>query len=104
MASLEVVPIEALFRPSTRFRDSHGIYDDQLPYGFTEVELLPGLTIENFRATGVTWKDFCRFLRYKIVWVTRDIFICSRFTSGDEHYPVFLWLGDYDEDTTLVSV
>jgi hypothetical protein len=68
--------MEALFRPSTRFRDSHALRY-ALPEGFTEVELLPGLTIENVLATGVTWEEFHRFLRDKIVWMTPDIYVCS---------------------------
>jgi hypothetical protein len=61
--------IEALFRPSTRFRG--------LPDGFTEVELLPGLTIENVWATGVTWEDFCLFLRGKLVWMAPNVYVLS---------------------------
>jgi hypothetical protein len=68
-------PIEALFRPSTRFRDSHALRY-ALPYGFTEVELLPGLTIENVLATGVTWGDFLSFVRGKLVWMTPDVYVC----------------------------
>jgi hypothetical protein len=60
-------PIEALFRSSTRFLELR-----RLPESWTEVELLPGLTIENIWATGVTWKDFCLFLRDKIVWIRVD--------------------------------
>jgi hypothetical protein len=81
-------PIEALFRPSTRFRDLYPNSD--LPEGFTEVELLPGLTIENGLATGVTWEDFQRFLDGKIVWMTPDVCICSNHVSGSES---IFWLG-----------
>jgi hypothetical protein len=67
--------IEALFRPTPRFRDSHR---GRLPEGFTDkVELLPGLTIENVLATGITWEEFRRFLDGKIVWMTLDVYVCS---------------------------
>jgi hypothetical protein len=67
--------IEALFRPSTRFRG-------RLRESITEVELLPGLTIENVLATGITWEEFRRFLDGKIVWMTLDVFVCSRYFDG----------------------
>jgi hypothetical protein len=78
-----------LFRPTTRFRDSHR---GSLPYGcFTELELLPGLPIENILAADVTWEEFCRFLQGKLVWMTPGIYVRSWFTSEG---PLFLWLGD----------
>jgi hypothetical protein len=72
--------MQALFRPSTRYRDSRN--RGRLPEGWTEVELLPGLTIENFLATGVTWGDFCLFLRNKIVWMTPDVYLCNTYLPG----------------------
>jgi hypothetical protein len=63
--------IEALFRPSTRS-------GDRLPYGFTEVELLPGLTVENVLVTGVMWKEFRRFLQGKRVWMAPNVYVCSQ--------------------------
>jgi hypothetical protein len=57
--------IEALFRPVTRWRDSHRNRRGSLPEGCTEVELLPGLSVENIRATRLPWGDFCRFARKK---------------------------------------
>jgi hypothetical protein len=66
--------IEALFRPSTRFRDSHPhVY---LPEGYTEVELLPGLSLENIRATRILWNALHSFARHKIVWMTPDVYVC----------------------------
>jgi hypothetical protein len=63
--------VEALFRPSTRFRG-------RLPEGLTEeLELLPGLTVENALATGVTWDDFLRFIRDKVVWMAPDVYVYS---------------------------
>jgi hypothetical protein len=77
MAAAPVDPtgmlIEALFRPSTRYRDSHAYL---LPARITEVELLPGLPIENVLATGITWEDFLHFIRNKIVWITADAYVC----------------------------
>jgi hypothetical protein len=58
--------IEAFFRPSTRFRDSH-----------RDNQLLPGLTIENVRVAGITWGDFCGFARQKLVWMTPDVYVCE---------------------------
>jgi hypothetical protein len=83
MAAAPAVPtgslIEALFRPSTRFRDRLG----NLPRDWTELELLPGLTIENVRAMGITWEDFCRFLlQGKVVWMTPDVYIHSQRFGG----------------------
>jgi hypothetical protein len=70
--------IKALFRRSTRYRDHKG----RLPGLLAEVELLPGLTTENIWASGVTWEEFHRFLRYKIVWMTPDVCICFGYMSG----------------------
>jgi hypothetical protein len=66
------IEVEALFRPSTRFLALR-----RLPYRFTELELLPGLTVESVLATGVTWDEFRRFLRDKIVWMTPHVYVCS---------------------------
>jgi hypothetical protein len=68
--------MEALFRPSTRFQDSHRNRRVSLPEDWTELELLPELTLENVRATGVMWKGFGS---NKILWITPDVFICSNF-------------------------
>jgi hypothetical protein len=93
MATAPAVPtsslIEVLFRPSTRFRDS---YRGRLPEGFTELELLPGLTIENVRATGITWEDFRLFLRNKLVWMTPEVYVCSQRWHGIDN-PVVLEFG-----------
>jgi hypothetical protein len=75
--------IEALFRPSTRYRG-------RLPEGFTEVELLPGLTIENVLATGITWEDFRLFCRDKVVWMTPGVYLSFHYDAGD---PTVLSLG-----------
>jgi hypothetical protein len=47
--------LEALFRPSTRFRDSHRSRRGRLPIFITEVELLQDLALEDVLATGITW-------------------------------------------------
>jgi hypothetical protein len=71
--------IDSLFRPSTRFRDSH-VYG--LPEGWTEVDLLQDLWLEDVLATGITWEDFCLFLRNKvIVWMTPDVYIHSSYIA-----------------------
>jgi hypothetical protein len=81
--------IEALFRPSTRFRDLYP--DDPLPAGWTEIELLPHLTPLDILATGT----FRRFLLHKVVWMTPDVYLCN-----DSHpmlhgigHPVVLCIG-----------
>jgi hypothetical protein len=65
--------LEALFRPSTRFRDSHGNRRDRLP---AEIELLQDQVMEDVLATGISWKDLCRFLHDKVVWLTPSVWIC----------------------------
>jgi hypothetical protein len=89
-------PIEALFRSSTRFLELR-----RLPESWTEVELLPGLTIENIWATGVTWKDFCLFLRDKIVWITPDVYVCPLYLDGIGYV---LYLGSGDANSMCVRV
>jgi hypothetical protein len=69
--------IEALFRPSTRFQDSHRNHRGRLPEGWTEVELLPGLSLENIRATRILWNAFHSFARQKIVWMTPGVYVCT---------------------------
>jgi hypothetical protein len=87
--------IEALFRPSTRYRDSTRDilgYLGYLPRGWTEVELLPGLTIENVRATRLTWDAFDSFAGENLVWMTPDVYVCNAYlhNRGD---PLVLTLG-----------
>jgi hypothetical protein len=90
MAEPNGASIQALCRPSTRFRDSYGNVRPRLPQGWTEVELLPGLSVENIRATRLTtWDAFHRFARQKIVWMTPDVYVCSRYLNGD-HVVLFL--------------
>jgi hypothetical protein len=83
--------IEALFRPTTRFRDSPS--NRYLPEGWTELKLLPGLTIENVWATGVTWEEFRLFLQNKIVWMTTNVYVCSRHFNGDDPWVLGLGFG-----------
>jgi hypothetical protein len=101
MAAAPAEPIEALFRPSTRFRDSHGNRRGGLPEAFTELELLPGLTIESVLARGVTtWENFRRFLHDKVVWMTPDVYISCRgiYSTGDT---LVLVLGRSDARTRM---
>jgi hypothetical protein len=92
--------IEALFRPSTRWRDSHRGF---LPEGWTEIELLPGLELENILATGVTWDEFLIFLRHKMVWMTPDVYVCPMYLAhiGDQQ---FLCIGAYGRNRLCVRV
>jgi hypothetical protein len=60
--------IESLFGPSTRFRDVHQNLRGGLPEGWTEVELLQDLTLEDVLATGTRWEDFCLFRQYKVAY------------------------------------
>jgi hypothetical protein len=88
------VSIEILFRPSTRYRDQN-LY---LPEGWTEIELLPQLTLLDILATGVTWDELHRFLLHKIVWMAPDVNLCNE--TGD---PVVLELG-VNGDTNYLGV
>jgi hypothetical protein len=77
--------IKTLFRPSTLHQDSlHRVVRARfLSDGFTEVELLPGLTLQHVLATGITWEDLCRFLcGNKLVWIASSVYLCSH-VSGD---------------------
>jgi hypothetical protein len=87
-------PIEALFTPSTRSGES-------LPYGFMEVELLPGLTVENVLARGVTWEDFYLFVCDKYVWIAPPgVYVHSQYLYGEGALNDVLTLGG-DEDNKL---
>jgi hypothetical protein len=77
--------IEALFRPSTRLRDSYRIRLGGLLETLTEVELMPHLTALDILATGVTWDEFLIFLRSKIVWTTPDVYVCNTYMPGISH-------------------
>jgi hypothetical protein len=85
--------IEALFRPSTRWRDAHPNLIGYLPENCTEVELLPGLSVENIRATRIFWDAFHRFARNKIVWMTPDVYICTNMYLRNRGDPLVLVLG-----------
>jgi hypothetical protein len=91
------IEVEALFRPTSRYRDSHR---RRLPESYTEVELLPGLTIESVRAMGITWEDFCRVLQGKRAWMAPSVYVCSgSFYGGGD--PWVLKLGGYRVGTGL---
>jgi hypothetical protein len=80
-AKSSTATMKTLFRRSIRYRRRAR----RLPKGFAEVELLPGLTVEDVLATGATWEDFLRLLQSKVVWMAPDIYIHSqRFGGGDE--------------------
>jgi hypothetical protein len=76
-AEASVGEMEALFRPSTRYRDLDlNLSAAPLPRGWTEVELLPGLTTENVLATCTTWDAFRRFTHEKVVWMAPGVILC----------------------------
>jgi hypothetical protein len=81
--------IEALFRPSTRFRDLYRHV--RLPDGWTEIELLPGLSLEDVRATRLTWDAFHRCLHGKIVWMTPSVYVCHTYRPGARMPLFFSW-------------
>jgi hypothetical protein len=94
--------MEALFRPSTRFRDSHrNRRGDRLPEYLSEVELLPGLTVEDVLATGATWEDFHRFAQRKIVWISPGVIVCADIYAAVP--PWLFWFGSNtgDPDNSL---
>jgi hypothetical protein len=78
-------PIEALFRLTARFVVP-------LPEDYTEVELLPHLTLEDVLATGITWDDLCIFLEGKIVWLAPGVFIRT-VNSPTASFPLVLSIG-----------
>jgi hypothetical protein len=87
--------IESLFRPSTRFRDSHRNRRNRrgrLPKGWSEVELLQDLALEDVLATGITWEDYCLFLKNKVVWMTPDAYVVCARTASNTDDPEVLWL------------
>jgi hypothetical protein len=53
-----------------------------LPENWTEIELLPGLSLENIRATRLTWDAFHSFAWQKIVWMTPDVCVCNGYLPG----------------------
>jgi hypothetical protein len=65
----------------------------------TELELLPGFSVENILASCIyiSWGGFCRFLRDKVVWMTPDVYIRSRYLSVSDN-PLVLVIGDDDLD------
>jgi hypothetical protein len=63
--------MEALFRrPTRRLRE-------RLEDNWTEVELLPGLTVDDILATG-NWQDFYLFLQDKLAWMTPGVYVRPR--------------------------
>jgi hypothetical protein len=78
--------IEAMFQPSTRLRDLHGI--QQRP-PLVEFELLPQLTPQDVLATGISVMDFIRFLRKRerVVSMAPGVFISIHGKLG-ESFPV----------------
>jgi hypothetical protein len=106
MAALEVpngTSLEALFRPSTRLRDSHRNRRGRLLENWTEVELLPGLTVEHVWATGISWEDFQHFLHETSVWMTPHVYVCSQYLY-DREYPMVLDIGVDDDSDAVLSV
>jgi hypothetical protein len=96
-------PIEALFRSSTRLRDTltERLDDDDddedededeeelegLPEDFTEIGPLPHLTLQDILASGITWKELCDYLREdQIVWMAPGVYVCSSNYRFIDHY------------------
>jgi hypothetical protein len=78
--------VEAMFQPSTRLRDLHGI--QQRP-PLAEFELLPHLTPQDVLATGISVEDFRLFLRKRerVVSMAPGVFVSSQGKLG-ESFPV----------------
>jgi hypothetical protein len=90
---------DSLFRPSTRFRD-----DRRLAEGWAEVELLQDLVLEDVLATGITWENFCLFLRNKVIWLTPDVYTCYGYMDTYVDDPVVLALQPDVIDSPSFSV
>jgi hypothetical protein len=88
--------METLFGGAYRYKNRGG----RLPRSWTEVELLPGLTIENVWAAGIMWDGFHRFLHNKVVWMTPDVYVCSVNLSNTSD-PLVLTLGEYPGNISL---
>jgi hypothetical protein len=94
--------IEALFRPTNRYRDllreERGDYSYQLPEELTELDIFPDLSPEHVLATGITWEDFCRFLSGKIIWMGPGAYVCDGFIFFDypDGYRFIVQLGSLD--------
>jgi hypothetical protein len=100
--------MEALSRPSTRYRDlvrelpDYPEYDEVVEYdesgygsddycGFAEVELLPHLSSEDIATTGITWETFDDYFdgdHDRVVWITPDVYIYSEGSSNK----LFPWI------------
>jgi hypothetical protein len=103
MGTTSTTTMEALFRPTTRYRDSHR-NRRRVAGSYTEVELLPGLTVEHVLATGVTWEDFYNFLQGKVIWMAPDVYICSAYmvnTRDPVFDPLIFVLGDDSGNTSM---
>jgi hypothetical protein len=98
-AAIDSAWTTALFRPTTRLRDLVREFDNdvsyELPYGVTEVELLPDLSPKHVLATVIMWEDFCRFLNDndKFVWMGPGVCIRRAGFSAPPGYRLVLGLG-----------
>jgi hypothetical protein len=89
---------DSLFRPSTQF-----VPQDENQQNFTEVALIPHLTLEAILATGITWDDFHRFLSDKVVRMARGVYVSSNSTRPEECNHVLI-LGDLENDSGGLNV
>jgi hypothetical protein len=96
--------MEALFRPTSCFRARlQGRWRASSFLHWRDVELLPGLTIENVLAAGITWEEFWRFLDDgNVVWMTPDVYVHTCWSQT--HNPRVFQLGANACTSPLVSV
>jgi hypothetical protein len=92
--------MEVLFRPTTRFRDSHR--NRGADHLLEEIELLQALAPQDVLATIITWDNYCLFVGVnKIVWMAPNVYVCSHFMHNMDD-PNVLALGGIGAGTRLL--
>jgi hypothetical protein len=102
-----VALIDSLFTPATQIVDPGAAF--RLQQHFVEVECLPHLTLETILATGITWDNFRRFFKDKVVRTAVGVFVRSNvFVRFKYNYPhtarVQLVLDRNDSELLFVAV